>query len=58
MVINYDNNYDNDLLPQGLYSPMLNKGCVRVFQNGEVSLWISIVPITVPIILSIIDLDF
>ena len=23
---------------------MLNKGCVRVFQNGEVSLWISIVP--------------
>ena len=37
---------------------MLNKGCVRVFQNGELSLWISIVPITVPIILNIIDLDF
>ena len=37
---------------------MLNKGCVRVFQNGEVSLWISIVPIIVPFILSIIDLDF
>ena len=36
---------------------MLNKGCVRVFQNGEVSFWISIVPIIVPIILSIIDLD-
>ena len=37
---------------------MLNKGCVRVFQNGEVSLCISIVPIIVPFILSIIDLDF
>lgn len=37
MVINYDDNDDNDLLQQGVFSPVLNKGRVRVFQNGEVS---------------------